>query len=81
MKRKRLVRMLGVVLSCTMLCGAVPGIPVSAAEQSRYLTDAEGNQRAQVGKMTAQNHEIIDINITDGKTHKISVYLLDEDNS
>ena len=81
MKRKRLVRMLGVVLSCTMLCGAVPRIPVSAAEQSRYLTDAEGNQRAQVGKMTAQNHEIIDINITDGKTHKISVYLLDEDNS
>lgn len=81
MKRKLGKKSLAALLGLSLAAGMLPAPYASAADLQNYLTDAKGGMREVIGKMTADNHEIIDINITDGKTHKISVYLLDEDNS
>lgn len=78
-RRKQIVTAL---LTMALLVQALPTGSVSAAQTTtRYLTDANGVQQEIAGRMAADNHEIIDVNITDGKTHKVTIYLLDEDNS
>ena len=78
MKRKRIF---SVLLAAAMLAGMAPAVPAGAAEAGNYLTDANGVPQAETAKLAADNHEIIDINITDGETHKVTIYLLDEDAS
>lgn len=78
MKRKRIF---SVLLAAAMLAGMAPAVPASAAEAGNYLTDANGVPQAQASKLAADNHEIIDINLADGETHKVTIYLLDEDAS
>lgn len=81
MKLRKSKKILGVWLSAVMLAGMVMPVNADTAGKGNYLTDASGVKQAEVGKMTADNHEIIDVNITDGKTHKVTIYLLDEDAS
>lgn len=82
MKGKFKKKSVTALLSLSLLTGMIPASAVNAENmQSNYLTDANGVAKETVGKLSAQNHEIIDINITDGKTHKVTVYLLDEDAS
>lgn len=82
MKGKFTKKSVAALLSLSLLTGMIPASAVNAENmQSNYLTDANGVAKETVGKLRAQNHEIIDINITDGKTHKLTVYLLDEDAS
>lgn len=81
-KREFLKKCLSLCLSSAMVVGMLPAMSANAAElNSYYLTDAQGKARESVKKVVSDNHEIIDINMKDGKTHKVTIYLLDEDDS
>lgn len=81
-KREFLKRCLSLCLSSAMVVGMLPAMSAGAAGTGGYyLTDAQGKARESVTKVASENHEIIDINMKDGKTHKVTVYLLDEDAS
>lgn len=84
MKMKRLLKKcMSLLLGSAMVVGMFPASFANAAEvkASPFLTDADGMPRAAVQKVASDNHEIIDIRMPDDETHKVTIYLLDEDNS
>lgn len=81
-KRGFFKRCLSLCLSSAMAVGMLPAMSANAAETNGYyLTDAKGQVREAVSKVASDNHEIIDLNMKDNKTHKVTLYLLDEDAS
>ena len=83
MKHPKSKRILSLLLSAALLVStaAIGAGTALAADKQRFLTDENGVPQSAVGKVAAQNHEIIDVNVTDGEAHQLSIYLLDEDNS
>ncbi len=81
MRYSTISRLMALLLSLVLLVGTIPAGASADSANTHFLTDAQGSSRVSAGKYASGNHELIDIKITDGKTHMITVYLLDEDNS
>lgn len=74
-------KLLTFALACSMFTQAPATVLVANVRSDKFLTDANGVERSEIGKMVSANHEIIDVKCKDDQKHKLSLYLLDEDNS